>query len=570
MGKNTDKLYITHSEWASSDAFSASAGSAAGRGKGPNAATFKRLPYNFCALTLQPFSHPVCTSNGTIFELTAILPWLKKHGTNPVDGTPLKASELIKLTLAKNEEDESVDPVTFKQFTDNTHIIALRNTGNVFAYETIERLNVKAKNWRDLVSDIEFSRKDIITIQDPQNLQARDLSSFRYIQEGTSTLTDEERAARADPTNNLNLNAMGSSAKVLRAREAVARARAERASGTITTSKAPSNTPSLTSTLSKPKTFTKPTLPTNAANHTTGLAAASFTSTGVTPHTLATRATLTNEDYLLKPRRVKNKGYVRLSTTHGDLALELCPEHAPRAVRNFIQLSKKGYYDDVPFHRSIKNFMLQGGDPTGTGKGGTSIWNAPFIDEFAQSPLHHDARGVLSMANKGKNTNTSQFFITYRPAPHLDRKHTIFGKVIPEDGESMETLRRLEDVETDEGDRPRGKVGIKSVFVFVDPYEEFMAQQEKEERAKKEEEEEGGKEDDVVTWTGKRIRTGGGGGGGGKESESGGVGRYLDVATAAIRTQGKEETVEEWETEPPAAPPAKKRKGGGFGDFSGW
>ena len=572
MGKNTDKLYITHSEWASSDAFSASAGSAAGRAKGPNGATFKRLPYNFCALTLQPFSHPVCTANGTIFELTAIVPWLKKHGMNPVDGTSLKAGDLIKLTLAKNEEGEYVDPVTFKQFTDNTHIIALRNTGNVFAYDTVERLNIKAKNLRDLVSDIEFSRKDIITLQDPQNLQSRDLSSFKYIQEGTSTLTDEELAKRADPTNNLNLTAMGSSAKVLKAREAVARARAERA-GNMNSNNSPASsktlsTPSSTSTLPKNISTTKPAAPYNAANHTTGLAAASFTSTGVTPHTLATRALLTNEDYLLKPRRVKNKGYVRLSTTHGDLALELNTEHAPRAVWNFINLAKKGYYDNVNFHRNIRNFMLQGGDPTGTGKGGSSIWNQPFIDEFAQSPLKHSARGVLSMANKGKNTNTSQFFITYRPAPHLDRKHTIFGKVIPEDAESMETLRRLEEVETDEGDRPRGDVRIQSVFVFVDPFEEFMKEQDKEERVKKEEEE-AAREDDVVTWTGKRIRKDGGvgndGGGG-----SVGVGKYLDAAAASRGQEADEivEVVEEWATEEP--PPAKKRKGGGFGDFSGW
>jgi len=212
--------------------------------------------------------------------------------------------------------------------------------------------------------------------------------------------------------------------------------------------------------------------------------------------------------------------------------------------------------------------MLQGGDPTGTGKGGSSIWNQPFIDEFAQSPLKHSARGVLSMANKGKNTNTSQFFITYRPAPHLDRKHTIFGKVIPEDAESMETLRRLEEVETDEGDRPRGDVRIQSVFVFVDPFEEFMKEQDKEERVKKEEEE-AAREDDVVTWTGKRIRKDGGvgndGGGG-----SVGVGKYLDAAAASRGQEADEivEVVEEWATEEP--PPAKKRKGGGFGDFSGW
>ncbi|KAK5004185.1 Peptidyl-prolyl cis-trans isomerase cyp8, partial [Elasticomyces elasticus] len=160
---------ITHSEWASEDAYSASAGSNVGGKSKANGASFKRLPFNFCAVSLQPFEHPVCTASGAIFDLTNILPWPKKHGTNPVDGTPLKSSELIKLNFSKNDDGEYVDPVTFKVFTDNTHIVALSNTGNVFAYDTIERLNIKAKNWRDLISDEEFIRKDIITLQDPQN-----------------------------------------------------------------------------------------------------------------------------------------------------------------------------------------------------------------------------------------------------------------------------------------------------------------------------------------------------------------------------------------------------------------
>lgn len=577
MGKGTDKLYITHSEWAGPDAFSASSGSGVAKGKAPSGASFKRLPYNFCALSLQPFSHPVCTSAGTIFDLTNILPWLKKHGTNPVDGQPLKSSELIKLNFAKNEEDEYVDPVTFKQFTDNTHIVALRNTGNVFAYDTIERLNVKAKNWQDLVSDEPFTRKDIITLQDPQNLQSRDLSSFKYIKEGTNTLTDEQLAERADPTNNLNLNAMGSSAKVLKAKEAVAKARAERAvtNDLNRTSASKALAPS-TSTMNSRATASasKPT-PYNAAKHTSGLAAASFTSTGVTPHTSGDLALLSDEDYMLKPRRVKQKGYVRLSTTHGDLALELNTEFAPRAVWNFIQLSKKGYYNGVKFHRNIRNFMLQGGDPTGTGRGGQSIWNKPFIDEYAQSPLKHGARGILSMANKGKNTNTSQFFICYRPAPHLDRKHTIFGKVIEEDAESMETLRRLEDVPTDSKDVPTEECGIESVLVFVDPFEEFLKDKAKQDQKDKEADEiarQGGTEDDQTTWTGKRIRKDGtveGGAGGA------GVGKYLADAMSKRPAVDAEdeilEVAEEWEmpTEQ-APPPSKKRKAGGFGDFSGW
>ncbi|KAL2049411.1 hypothetical protein ABVK25_010315 [Lepraria finkii] len=128
--------------------------------------------------------------------------------------------------------------------------------------------------------------------------------------------------------------------------------------------------------------------------------------------------------------------------------------------------------------------MLQGGDPTSTGKGGTSIWGKNFEDEF-DGPLSHDARGVISMANKGKNTNSSQFFITYRPCKHLDRKHTIFGRVVG----GLDTLAKIENVEVDEGKRPLDEVRMEEVVVFVDPFEEFMkGKREEEEREKVEEE----------------------------------------------------------------------------------
>jgi peptidyl-prolyl cis-trans isomerase-like 2 len=376
-------------------------------------ASFKRLPFHFCSLSLQPFKHPVCTANGTIFDLTNILPWLRKHGTNPVDGSPLKSSDLIKLNFAKNEAGEYVDPVTFKVFTDNTHIVALRPSGNVFAWDTVERLNVKAKMWRDLVTDEEFGRKDIITLQDPQNVEARNLSSFKYLKDGESALTDEQLRERNDPINNVNLNAMGSSAKILKAKEAVARARAER-SGQQSGAKglAGKSTGALSEKSKSTTVSHQPTkhVPFNAARHTTGLAAASFTSTGMTPHTEAELATLSDEQYMLKRGRVKDKGYARISTTMGNLNLELYTEYAPKAVWNFIHLAKKGYYKDVIFHRNIKGFMIQGGDPTGTGRGGESIWGKNFDDEF-EGPLKHDARGTLSMANKGKNTNSSQLYV---------------------------------------------------------------------------------------------------------------------------------------------------------------
>jgi peptidyl-prolyl cis-trans isomerase-like protein 2 len=407
---NWSVFQITHSEWASEDAYSASAGSAAGKYKrgGPNA-PFKRLPFNFCSLSLQPFAHPVCTRSGTIFDLIHIIPWLKKHGTNPVDGQPLKSSDLIKLHFAKNDADEYVDPVTFKVFTDNTHIVALANTGNVFAWDTVERLNIKPKMWRDLVSDDEFGRKDIITLQDPQNVEARNLSSFKYIKDGESGLTEEEQRAQGQ---SVNLDAMGSSAKIFKAKEAVAKARAEREQKTAATalsrSKNGSDVAGSQRQLKGASSIQSGKhIPFNAAKHTTGLAAASFTSTGVTPHTSADLALLTDEQYMLQRGRVKIKGYARIVTNLGDLNLELHTENAPKAVWNFIQLAKKGYYKDVEFHRNIKGFMIQGGDPTGTGRGGESIWGKNFSDEVI-GPYKHDSRGVVSMANKGKGTNSSQ------------------------------------------------------------------------------------------------------------------------------------------------------------------
>lgn len=614
MGKGTDKLYITHSEWSSADAYGASVGANAGlraQRSGGLHASFKRLPFNFCAASLQPFKNPVCTSDGTIFDVEIISAWLEKHGTNPVDGKPLAAKDLIKLNFSRNADTSEntdrngiptdgkgdyIDPVTFKVFTDNTHIVAIRHGtyANVFAWETVERMNIKAKMWRDLVDDVEFGRKDIITLQDPQNAASRDLSQFKHIQDGQDVaLTSEQEESRQQGS--ININALGRIGdKVLRAKEAVERARQARSAGanpnqitsaltkpastttTITTSSSASSAP-------RPPSILEKKLPSNAAAYTTGRAAASFTSTGLTPETSNERALLSEEEFLLRPRQIKHKGYVRLTTSLGPLTIELFPEFAPKAVWNFIRLSQKGYYDGVAFHRNIKNFMIQGGDPTGTGKGGQSIWGKNFADEIDNS-LSHDSRGILSMANKGKNTNSSQFFITYRACKHLDRKHTIFGKVI----EGLDTtLTRLEDVQVEQegwSNRPVEAVLIEGVMVAVDPFEEFMRAKKLKEHEENEKEKirrSGGTEDDKVTWTGKRIRTdhhGGGDGDDGKETTAG-VGKYLRDAMLARGKGGDGKVVEEHEGGEfvgEVEPPKKKAKmgggggGGGFGNFDGW
>ena len=121
----------------------------------------------------------------------------------------------------------------------------------------------------------------------------------------------------------------------------------------------------------------------------------------------------------------KKKYTVSMNTSKGIIEIELYPEHAPKTVNNFVFLSKEGYYDGVTFHRVIEDFVIQGGDPTGTGRGGPGY---NFEDEVKNNPLRHE-RGVISMANAGPNTNGSQFFITHSPQPHLNGKHTVFGKV---------------------------------------------------------------------------------------------------------------------------------------------
>ena len=116
---------------------------------------------------------------------------------------------------------------------------------------------------------------------------------------------------------------------------------------------------------------------------------------------------------------------VTIETEKGAIELELFPEHAPVTVNNFVFLAQDGFYDGVVFHRVISDFMVQSGDPTGTGRGGPGY---RFEDEFDDNPLRHE-RGVISMANAGPGTNGSQFFITHGPQPHLDGRHTVFGKV---------------------------------------------------------------------------------------------------------------------------------------------
>jgi len=289
-------------------------------------------------------------------------------------------------------------------------------SGNVYSWEAVDELNIKRRNWKDLLSDEPFKRKDLIHIQDPQNPPDIRWTDYHHIKQ----------------------------------------AKAEEAENTKET----------------PNTAPKPTPADTKYNG--GFTCAGFTGD---PEKELTEAE--------KPGMiVKERAYVQLLTNLGPLNLELRSDLVPKACENFIGLCKKNYYNGTTFHRNIPGFMIQGGDPTGTGTGGTSIWNEKFFDEFKQQ-LPHSGRGILSMANAGPKTNGSQFFILYKAQAHLNNKHTVFGSVVG----GMETLDKMESVPTDDKDVPTEEIQIIKTSVFKDPFEEkreYDAQSE--ERAKQQEE----------------------------------------------------------------------------------
>ena len=149
-----------------------------------------------------------------------------------------------------------------------------------------------------------------------------------------------------------------------------------------------------------------------------------------------------------------------IHTTFGDIWIKLFGDLCPKTVENFTTHSRNGYYDGLLFHRVIKGFMIQTGDPLGDGTGGESIWGGEFEDEFHRT-LKHDRAGVVSSANAGPNTNGSQFFITTVPCPWLDNKHTVFGRVI----KGMDVVKAIEAAKTGKDDRPLEDVKMLNVEV---------------------------------------------------------------------------------------------------------
>ena len=389
-----------------------------------------------------------------------------KYGADPVTGLPVSSKDLISLQMDKDEETGKWQcPVLNKPFLNHTKIVAvLQNDGsdaNVYSYEAVNELNFKAKSYIDLISGEKFNRKtDVIVLQDPSNLELislRDINNFKH----TSALRQQNSESQ-NGKNNVRLSVTAS-----RIIDKMKRKREDREEQD---KKSQSQSGDVDTDDKKLKIFTDEL---TGVSMTSGKASGSFTSTAmnVTNDNDAREAT---DDEILQAKfaamkKMKKKGFVRFTTNLGAVDLEIHCDVVPKTSMNFIRLCEKGAYDGTKFHRSIRNFMIQGGKPINSKKdeAGKRFWGEPFEDEF-DDRMKHKGEGVLAMANSGANTNARQFYITYKSAPHLDRKHSVFGRII----KGMDVLHAMEEVPTDKKDRPFKEIRLEKAEVMYSPIEE--------------------------------------------------------------------------------------------------
>jgi len=490
MGKNRhskDRLFITATEW------SIEYGGKKNRDK--SAGDLSRpLPFDHCALSLAPYSIPAVLltkvssssssssvespkqeSSGVIFDFENIATFLLQYKSDPVTGEAMTTKNILRLNMAKNVDGKWHCPVTCKVFTNNSHMVAVTKTGNVFAYDAVLELNIKTKNFTDLLTGEPFKKSELITLQDPHNkeqMSIRDVNNFIHLKK----LRDENIESRKTDTKmRHNPVAEGVMKEINQIRKTENETGVKRNVDHLMTS-------SSTVQMEIDAICNEDVADVLALQpliedvnpgqiNTDGKASSSFTSSSTSRHTSnATRRATAMEIREAKwkiLRQLDKKGYVQLQTSHGNLNLELHCDIAMKTCWNFIKLCEKGYYDNITFHRLVPTFMIQAGDPTGTGSGGESAFHTPFGDEF-ENRLTHSCRGILSMANSGPNSNTSQFFITFKECKHLDLRHTVFGKVVG----GLANLDKLEAIGADKKERPKQEIRILKAEVVSSPIAE--------------------------------------------------------------------------------------------------
>ncbi|UKK01950.2 peptidyl-prolyl cis-trans isomerase [Theileria orientalis] len=440
-----DKLYILPSELARTQAPTVTNRPA------------ELVPLDSCFLSLVPFTNPLCTIEGHIFDHDKIKDFVSKYGRNPVTGEILSMDDLFPLHFTKDESGFFQCPLSLKRFTSGSHIVAVRTSGNVYGYSTLKQVASKQSDgsMSDPLSGIKFTKSDLVTIQDPHNTDLRTIANFKHV---NSTYFKAQKSDNEIKGNHIYSAVMS---KMVERPELVDKH-----------AKIFKNDHSGAPDRPKHELFT------------TGSQASSFTSTAVNPSYRVEYRNKTVFEVRLPlyeyVKKRKQKGYVKLTTSDGDLNVMLHADRVPVACDNFLQHCEDGYYDNTEFFRCVPDFMIQGGDPTNTGRGGESAFytraqrdgiseSVPkyFRDEF-DNTLFHVGMGVLSMANKGKHTNSSQFFITFNTCSHLDNVHTVFGKVVG----GLDVLKRWNSLKVDDEERPLKPPRLLATVVYSNPFED--------------------------------------------------------------------------------------------------
>lgn len=407
----------------------------------------KQLPANSESSEQDNFD-VLMSSRVDIFDFFHIIPYLRKNGNrHPHTGVDLKPSDLIKLNFSKNDSGLFYCPITLKTFTEHSKIVANRRSGNVFSWDAVEKMNIQENYWFDLLTEEPFIRGDLIILQDPKNPKNY---SESFNRETTVSGSSDQISDRVNLSGGI-----GKVLKELKMTEITKINQTSQNDDLLTTSDATDELHAF-------------------APHTTGKLAASLTSTSMSLQTTTELALLDEAQTLLQhfPPGKETTATVCMRTNFGDLFFTLFPTKSPRSCYNFMELAKKGYFDGTTFHRFVKGFILQGGDPSGTGRGGESIWKKPFSETSLHPTLTHSERGVLSMANSGDpNSNNSQFFITLRSAPHLDQKHVIFGKILA-GSDVLDAIEAEVEVDSSDSHAPLTKISIEDILVLEDPFEE--------------------------------------------------------------------------------------------------
>jgi peptidyl-prolyl cis-trans isomerase-like protein 2 len=523
----------------------------------------RRLPFHCCALTLVPFVNPVCTSNGIVFDNTALLPFLLHHRKDPVTGHPLTTRDIITLHMDQDDQGRWQCPVLTKPFADHSKIVAIRDGSEayVYSYEAYKELNLKSKNYLDLTTGKKFHpQKDVIILNDPDNpdfYSLRDINSFWHI-------TNARAKEQLQPAST-NVRHSVTATRIM---EQIQKEKKKRAAteSTSTTSSTTASTTAFTwpNNTKKLKIFSTDV---TGIQYTSGKASGSLTSTAMDVASDNTAREADPEEILQAQfqamRNNKKKGYVQLFTNRGEILLELHCDIVPRTCTNFLGLCEANKYQNTKFHRLIPNFMIQGGKSTTDDD--ASLWGPAFADEF-DDRLKHAGGGVVSMANAGPGTNKRQFFITFKSCAHLDRKHSIFGKVV----KGIEVVQELGKMTTDKKDRPSEPVIIERTEILVNPAQEAEHQVEKEieERAVYRRQEEQKRKANALgrttTAATKAAQSKA------KAETKNVVGKYLPKQAVAVSPKQEDDETDEKIPSPPVTrvkpPPAKSK----FDNFSGW